>query len=159
MGDFRDTRTGADDYEYYADGSLKKDRNRGIDEIVYNHLKLPRRVTFTSGTVVSYTYTATGQKLRMQLTPAGGRVGEVRDHGPFQYLNGNLFEIQTPEGRYTPATGYEYFHRDHLGNVRVVYRDSLNPAAPPFVSQFTDYDPSRPVRWGTLAMRLLSVTG
>ena len=152
VGDFRDTHTGADDYEYYADGSLKKDRNRDIDEIVYNHLKLPRRITFTSGKVVSYTYTAAGQKLRMAVTPAGGGVGEVRDYaGPFQYLNGNLFELQTAEGRYTPATGYEYFHRDHLGNVRVVYRDSLDPAAPAFVSQFSDYDPWGLPLWGGLS--------
>jgi RHS repeat-associated protein len=147
VGDFRDTHTGSDDYEYYADGSLKKDRNRGIDEIVYNHLKLPERVTFTGGKVVSYTYTATGQKLRMSST-----TGEIRDYvGPFQYLNGNLFEIGNPEGRYTPANGYEYYHRDHLGNIRVVYRDSLNPAAPAFVSQFTDYDPWGLPLWGGLS--------
>ncbi len=143
VGDFRDTHTGSGDYAYWPDGSMKADLNRGITQIDYNLLKLPRQITFTSGKVVSYTYSASGQKLRMSVTN-----GETRDYvGPFQYLNNTLFDVANDEGRAVPdgANGYrfEYFHHDHLGNVRVVYRDSLNPQAPPFISQYTDYDP-----WG-----------
>lgn len=47
-----------------------------------------------------------------------------------------MAEIAHEEGRYTPAGGYEYYLKDHLGNTRVV----LGQAG---VTQWTDYDP-----WG-----------
>jgi len=70
---------------------------------------------------------------------------ETRDYiGPFQYLNNALFEIGNEEGRYSPASGYEYFHKDHLGNVRVVFGSSG-------ISQYTDYDPWGLSLWGGLS--------
>ncbi|GAB4044466.1 DUF6443 domain-containing protein [Spirosoma litoris] len=140
-GGFTDGNASGVDYEYYPDGSLKVDRNRGITEIQYNPLKLPRKISFGSGTTVtktvSYTYTASGQKLRMSTS-----TGEVRDYiGPFQYLNSAPFEVTHEEGRVLPGStnGYEYFLRDHLGNVRAVVAN-VNGA---FVTQMVDYDP-----WG-----------
>jgi RHS repeat-associated protein len=68
----------------------------------------------------------------------------VRDYvGPFQYVNGVLTEISTDEGRWTPSGGYEYFIKDHLGNVRVAFGSSG-------IVQYSDYDP-----WG-LALPALS---
>jgi RHS repeat-associated protein len=132
---------------YWRDGSLRQDKNRRIDEIRYNLLKLPRElVSFSGSRVVSYTYTATGQKLRMQEGPATGVSGttSVRDYiGPFQYVNGVLTEISTDEGRWTPSGGYEYFIKDHLGNVRVAFGTGG-------IVQYSDYDP-----WG-LALPALS---
>ena len=73
----------------------------------------------------------------MQEGPAPGISGPVtvRDYvGPFEYVNGALSEIHTEEGRWTPAGGYEYFIRDHLGNVRSVVSSNG-------IVQYSDYDP------------------
>jgi RHS repeat-associated protein len=68
----------------------------------------------------------------------------TRDYiGPFQYVNGVLTEISTDEGRWTPGGGYEYFIKDHLGNVRVAFGTGG-------IMQYADYDP-----WG-LALPELS---
>ncbi|WP_425290801.1 hypothetical protein [Spirosoma linguale] len=88
--------------------------NRGITLIEYNLLKLPKRISFSTGKVVSYTYTASGQKLRMSSS-----TGEVRDYLTVsEYVNGQFAFMNTPQGRlYSPGV-YEYFHKDHLGNIR-----------------------------------------
>lgn len=139
---FSDGNTTGNDYEYYPDGSLKKDLNRGITDIKYNLLKLPRQLTFSSGKVVSYQYDASGRKLKMSVTGTGS---ETRDYvGPFQYLNNALFEVTHEEGRYSPSSGYESFHRDHLGNVRVVFGSAG-------ITQYTDYDPWGLPLWGGLS--------
>ncbi len=132
--------------------------NRGISLISYNLLKLPQTLTISSRTV-SYSYSASGQKLRM----SNSAPAQVRDYiGPFQYLNGILFEVSHGEGRVAvDAAGnyrYEYFHRDHLGNIRAVYRDSLTGPSggvynPPVVVQRTDYD-----AWGVVLSGVSSGT-
>jgi RHS repeat-associated protein len=137
---FADGNTSGDDYDYWPDGSLKKDLNRGITDIQYNLLKLPRQLTFSSGKVISYQYDAGGRKLKMSVSG-----GETRDYvGSFQYLNNALFEIGHEEGRYSPTGGYEYFHKDHLGNVRVAFNASG-------ITQYTDYDPWGLPLWGGLS--------
>ncbi len=40
LGDFRDGTNTDDDYDYWLDGSLKKDKNKKITSITYNYLKL-----------------------------------------------------------------------------------------------------------------------
>lgn len=136
---FIDGNTTGTDYAYWPDGSLKKDLNRSITDIQYNSSKLPRQISFSNGKLVSYIYSADGRKLRMNSS-----TGEVRDYiGPFQYLNGNLFEVAHEEGRVaagSPNT-YEYFQRDHLGNIRAVISNDGSGGAN--VSQWVDYDP-----WG-----------
>ncbi len=126
LGDFREQNTTGADYAYNPDGTLLYDLNRGMNPIRYNLLKLPRELSLAGGSrIVSYTYTATGQKLRMrdeQAPALGGQLNAQRDYvGPFTYLNNTLFEIATDEGRWTPTGGYEYFLKDHLGNVRVAF--------------------------------------
>lgn len=158
---FTDGPNTGDDYNYWPDGSLKQDLNRGINLIEYNLLKLPRRVTMANNTTVTYQYNANGQKLKMivggmvSLTGINSMEGvvvnqkagelEVRDYiGVFHYLNNGLFEISNEEGRYSPTSGYEYFHKDHLGNVRVVFGSAG-------ISQYTDYDPWGLSLWGGLS--------
>ncbi|QMW02853.1 DUF6443 domain-containing protein [Spirosoma foliorum] len=132
---FADGNTSGNDYEYWPDGSLKKDLNRGITDIQYNLLKLPKQISFSTGKVVSYTYTATGQKLRMSSS-----TGQIRDYlAESENLNGQFDCLYTPEGR-AFSGGYEYYHKDHLGNIRAVYWDSLGVLK---VNQWRDYDP-----WG-----------
>jgi len=65
-----------DDYLYDTNGNMTKDRNKGIDDIDYNHLNLPTQVsidgvdaslTLQEGTI-TYIYDATGVKLQKQVT-------------------------------------------------------------------------------------------
>ena len=58
--------TGNDpDFEYDDYGNLIIDRNKGITEIVYNHLNLPKKITFDNNDVIEYLYDANGIKLVM----------------------------------------------------------------------------------------------
>ncbi|GAB2560176.1 DUF6443 domain-containing protein [Spirosoma areae] len=133
---FADGNTAGNDYAYWPDGSLKQDLNRGITTIQYNLLKLPKQISFSTGKVVSFTYTASGQKLRMSTS-----TGEVRDYLPHaEFVNGAFGHQMTPEGRaYAPGI-YEYAYADHLGSIRALFRDSAGVAT---LTQRTDYDP-----WG-----------
>ncbi|GAB2580257.1 hypothetical protein [Spirosoma areae] len=115
---------------------MKQDLNRGITTIQYNILKLPKQISFSTGKVVSFTYTASGQKLRMSTS-----TGLTRDYLPHaEFVNGAFGHQTTPEGRaYAPGI-YEYAYADHLGSLRAVYTDSAGIAT---LRQRTDYDP-----WG-----------
>ena len=62
--EFKDAVKQADEYTYDANGNLTKDLNKNISEIQYNCLNLPRKVMFTDGSTIEYTYAADGTKLR-----------------------------------------------------------------------------------------------
>jgi hypothetical protein len=64
LGDFRDGTNTDDDYDYWLDGSLKKDKNKKIASITYNYLKLPERITFDNGRTITTEYDANGIKLK-----------------------------------------------------------------------------------------------
>ncbi len=51
------------EYLYDANGNMTKDANKGITQILYNHLNLPSRITYSDGRVINYVYTANGTKL------------------------------------------------------------------------------------------------
>ena len=63
LGDFRDGTNTDDDYEYWLDGSLKKDKNKKIS-LTYNYLKLPETLTFDNGRTITTEYDAEGTKLK-----------------------------------------------------------------------------------------------
>ncbi|AUD02689.1 hypothetical protein CWM47_13085 [Spirosoma pollinicola] len=138
---FSDGNKTGNDYAYWPDGSLRSDLNRGISQIQYNLLKLPSQISFSSGKVVSIRYDALGTKLSLSSTVGGATTQRDYVAGVYQYLtpaggSRALAEVAHEEGRYTPAGGYEYFLKDHLGNTRVVLGQSG-------VTQWNDYDP-----WG-----------
>lgn len=70
---------------------------------------------------ISYTYDATGRKLRMQTSPTA--LFNYQDG--IEYNNGVLSQINTEEGRAikvaSNAYNYEYTLTDHLGNNRVCF--------------------------------------
>ncbi len=148
LGDFRSSKlymtslggnktAGAVDYTYDGNGNMIKDRNKDLgdgtyDGIIYNHLNLPQTITVrtTSGAVkgmINYTYDATGNKLSKVVTE-GAKVTTHLYHGIFQYSNDTLQLVLHEEGRIRPDTlmpdpdgfYYDYFIKDHLGNVRMV---------------------------------------
>ncbi len=127
-------------YTYDKNGNLLNDPNRRISVTGYNLLNQPTVINKYYGTRIEYTYSATGTKLQ-QRTYGMGNLQKTTDYiGPFVYetLAGQTPKVpafvQTSEGRalFTPGQGttapnfswkYEYFIKDHLGNVRYAFRE------------------------------------
>ncbi len=123
------------DYEYDANGNMIKDRNKGIDKVIYNYLNLPEQIIGGTDTI-SYFYTADGTKI--------AKVN--KDRIIKQYLGNIIYDedeldyILTSEGMVKVANAitftYEYFLKDHLGNTRVAFYDSSNVAAKSQVNHY-----------------------
>ncbi|MEQ6122704.1 DUF6443 domain-containing protein [Pseudotenacibaculum sp. MALMAid0570] len=113
------------EYTYDANGNMVFDANKGITNIVYNHLNLPTQVTI-GGQNITYTYDASGVKQRKVVQ------GVATDYaGNYIYENNVLQFFNQAEG-YVKASvsgssvtySYVYQYKDHLGNVRLSYADS-----------------------------------
>ena len=144
LGDFRDGTNTDDDYEYWLDGSLKKDKNKKIALITYNYLKLPKTVTFDNGRTITTEYDASGAKLKKIDSN-----GETTDYEEDEiYVNGVLYQTSHDEGRIVDGV-YEYNITDHLGNLRIAFRDK---GGVPEITQSIFYDP-----WG-LSMKGMQFT-
>ncbi|MEO7049104.1 MAG: DUF6443 domain-containing protein [Ferruginibacter sp.] len=140
----------ADDYSYDVNGNLNLDQNKSISSITYNYLNLPAVITITGKGAITYTYDAAGNKLKKVTSesPAVGN-GNKTITTTTNYIKGFVYEskttvpVNTPNNDYTdvlqlipheegrvrfkPAVGstpadfaYDYFIKDHLGNVRMV---------------------------------------
>jgi RHS repeat-associated protein len=111
------------DYDFWQDGSLKKDNNKEISQIDYNFLKLPQKINLTGGRWIEYEYDANGTKLKKTLS-----TGKYTDYEEDEiYENGVLYQTTNDEGRIVDGV-YEYNITDHLGNLRVAFKDSLGIA-------------------------------
>jgi RHS repeat-associated protein len=137
---------GYDDYQYDPNGNMTFDHNKGIQSIAYNHLNLPQLITMTGGKgTIEYTYDAAGMKLQKQVTDyPGNKITITKYAGAFVYTSSytigaspaadELELISHEEGRIRPKPTnaaqpltesnatyiYDYFLKDHLGNVRMV---------------------------------------
>lgn len=118
-----------DDYLYDASGNMIKDQNKGIYSIEYNHLNLPKKIWFGSGSTLSYTYNAAGEKLKKIVTDVSNNSASTTEYfGGFQYNNTVLQFIFTTEGYVNNTViegvnnyNYVYNYTDHLGNIRLSY--------------------------------------
>jgi RHS repeat-associated protein len=124
---FNDGNTTGNDYLYDANGNMVVDKNKNITEITYNHLNLPETVSINDGGVqvgtISYTYDATGEKLEKTVS-----TGTTTSYaGNYIYENNSLKYFNHPEG-YVETNGnnfeYVYQYKDHLGNIRLSYKDT-----------------------------------
>lgn len=130
LSDFQDGSVTGDDYTYDTNGNLIQDKNKGITSIAYNYLNLPATITTSKGTIV-YTYDASGNKLRKTVTDNTNNNLVTTT----TYLNNSVYEqagttstnnlqlITHEEGRIRldgSNYAYDYFIKDHLGNVRSV---------------------------------------
>lgn len=132
--EFIDGNTGSADYDYDANGNQTKDFNKGVSNIVYNHMDKPVRYTFASGSVIEYIYSAGGQKLEEINTPDQQPTTHTTYIGAFVYKNEVQDLMYHSEGRarkVTNANGstweYDYFVKDHLGNVRTTVTPQVIP--------------------------------
>ncbi len=122
-------------YSYDANGNITADRNKKITNITYNHFNLPVTMTLSNGSTVEFTYDALGTKLSKKYTN-GSTVTLT------EYLAGVVYVKQgtgisraqyftTEEGYVSiqpnaPTFTYVYQYKDHLGNVRLSYKDVDN---------------------------------
>jgi RHS repeat-associated protein len=143
MGDFKDGANTGDDYDYDVNGNMTTDNNKNISSIQYNHLNLPQTITVTGKGVINYTYDAAGTKLKKittdnTVTPAKTTTTEYISG--FVYENGVLQFTGHEEGRLRYAKQYfvngdsawtwqwDYFLKDHLGNIRTVLTEQKDTA-------------------------------
>jgi RHS repeat-associated protein len=127
---FKDDGDGLRDYYYDGFGNLKKDNNKDIDSIFYNHMNLPVEIVFVSGDKINYIYNALGQKISKVVNSNSSIIVTDYLSGGFQYVDGNLSFFPHAEG-YIKAKNingvnnynYVYNYLDHLGNVRLSYSD------------------------------------
>lgn len=114
------------DYTYDLNGNMLSDTNKGIENIVYNHLNLPIEITFQNGKI-NYLYNAFGQKVKKTVTE-GSTITTTDYLNGFQYKNDVLQFFPHAEG-YVNATqsktaftfNYVFNYTDHLGNIRLSY--------------------------------------
>jgi RHS repeat-associated protein len=124
------------DYSYDANGNMTLDNNKNISGVTYNHLNLPETVTISNKGSVAYTYDAWGNKLRKVVTD--NTVNPTRTTTTLYiedavYEGDDLLFITHDQGRIRLAKAttstcpalpnrfvYDYFIKDHLGNVRSV---------------------------------------
>jgi RHS repeat-associated protein len=137
LGDFKfdpATKT-TTDFTYDVNGNLKTDKNRKISAITYNHLNLPLTITITGKGSIAYTYDATGNKLKKVVTE-GSTVTTTLYVAGAVYVNDVLQFLPQEEGRIRFNSSnnnlpYDYFLKDHLGNVRMVLTEEQQTDAYP----------------------------
>jgi RHS repeat-associated protein len=141
LGDFRSSgaymtalsnnkTTSATDYTYDNNGNMVKDLNKDISNgvsnaIVYNHLNLPKTVYVNNKGSIDYVYDALGNKLSKVIHETGKPDRTTLYIQETVFENDTLQFVNQEEGRIRFMTldtslRYDYFIKDHLGNVRAV---------------------------------------
>ncbi len=133
------------EYRYDANGNMVSDANKGILKIRYDRNNLPEEILFDHDRRIRYLYDANGTKLRKEVYGQGGHLLSVTDYdGDFVYQDGEPAYVITGEGRlvYNDEQNtwqWEYYLKDHLGNVRTAFRP--DSAGRPVVLQENHYYP------------------
>lgn len=130
LPDFKDDANLQVEYTYDNNGNMITDANKKIISISYNHLNKPTVIQFAKGSI-TYVYDAMGNKLQKRIHRSSNQSTETWDYmGSMVYKDNILEYILNEEGRSRPeaitagnqagATKfvYDYFIKDHLGNVR-----------------------------------------
>ena len=141
---FRDIDNGNDDeYIYDANGNMTYDGN-ALASVTYNALNLPSEIRLDNGYVFNR-YDAYGKKWSMSTgyrALVGGLGHLVSDYYTYDenFVSFDGLNILTDEGYVSIAINgtptYHFYLRDHLGNIRVVFRQDGT------VEQRNDYYPS-----------------
>lgn len=130
LGDFYNGTSGEyDDYNYDFNGNLQTDYNKDMDGLNYNYLNQPIELMIAGKGYIYYTYDATGIRLKKEIAD-----DMTSQTSTTLYLNGNVYRNDTlqymllEEGRArlkadSSKIVYDYFIKDHLGNVRMVLTD------------------------------------
>lgn len=128
------------DYTYDDDGNLTADSNKHISRIIYNENDQPLSVTYDNGSVITNVYTSTGALISKSIAAVDETPYSYHYSGPLVYKivdgipTGLLQYALHDEGRATfnAMTGlftYDYFVKDHLGNIRTVVTGNVTNSA------------------------------
>ncbi|SHL69627.1 RHS repeat-associated core domain-containing protein [Chitinophaga jiangningensis] len=140
LGDFKEiNKDETQDYWYDDNGNLTKDNNKNITAISYNYLNLPEIIDITGKGSIRYFYDATGKKLRKVVydnTANPAKTITTDYEGIFEYKENRLQQFSHEEGRARAVVTsgaptsfvYDYFEKDHLGNIRMVLTEQNNTA-------------------------------
>jgi len=113
-------KSGSSSYSYDENGNMTTDGNRGA-VLTYNYLNLPKTVAI-AGKTLTYDYDASGSKHKYVADTL-----TVKYEGGFEYNGLNVFSrLGLAEGQAVfknNAITFQYYLKDHLGNVRVVFND------------------------------------
>lgn len=132
LGDFKyDPSTKqSQDYLYDLNGNMTKDLNKGISTpIDYNYLNLPSVIQVGTKGSIEYQYLADGRKLDKKVTDntiSPSTITTTTYYNGIVYENDVLQYLPQAEGRVrlkNNAYVFDYFVKDHLGNIRVVLTD------------------------------------
>jgi RHS repeat-associated protein len=142
LGDFKDGMNVDDDYTYDVNGRLIADKNKGITSILYTHLNQPYEINIAGKGKITYTYDNLGNKLKKVVldTEANPDITTTYQYTQnFVYKNDTLQFFTHEEGRArydqtqtaaeTKIFNYDYFLKDHLGNVRVVVTEEKDTSS------------------------------
>ncbi len=166
LGDFRSSKaymtalnnnktTSAIDYTYDANGNLTIDNNKDISNILYNYLNLPDSIRINGKGTIKYTYDAAGNKLKK--VTRDSTVSPVKITTTLylfgNYVNDTLQFLAQEEGRVRFNTTnnslqYDYFIKDHLGNVRMVLTEQKDTSFyPPASLETAQLTTERLYKW------------
>ena len=149
--EFKDAVKQDNEYAYDANGNLTQDLNKGIEDIQYNCLNLPRLVKFKDQSTITYTYAADGTKLRVE-----HKIGNSTTQTT--YCSNVIYEgsiakcLLTEEGYVSLDNGeYYYYLKDHQGNNWVVVDQNSNVEETnhyyPFGGVFTNTRNAQPYKY------------
>ena len=149
--EFKDAVKQANEYAYDNNGNLTKDLNKGIEEIQYNSLNLPKLIKFKDQSTITYTYAADGTKLRVE-----HKIGNSTTQTT--YCSNVIYEgsiakcLLTEEGYVSLDNGeYYYYLKDHQGNNWVVVAQNSNVEETnhyyPFGGVFTNTRNAQPYKY------------
>lgn len=139
---FRDGADADVEYKYDRNGNMTMDLNKDILSIQYNSLNLPRQIAYSDGKSVAYTYSASGEKLRVCYQESDSSVMKTADYCGNKIYEDNVLKQILIDGGYITFNGstseYHLYMRDHLGNNRMVIGISKKSAT---LDQTTHYYP------------------
>ncbi|WP_342087777.1 RHS repeat domain-containing protein [Dyadobacter sp. OTU695] len=128
-------KSGASSYGYDGNGNMTSDGNRSAT-LTYNYLNLPKTIAL-GGKTATYDYDALGGKHKYVFDTL-----TLKYAGQFQYRQvgnaNNPYRIALSEGQAifrNNNIAFEYYLKDHLGNVRLVFDEKGQTL------QRTDYYP------------------
>ncbi len=150
--DFKDSTNTGDDYAYDANGNIVKDNNRHLHNAngsigtLFNLLDKPDSMAIAGRSCTYYKYDAAG--ILLTKTVKDYKNNTIKNYSyvsGFVYLNDTLQYAGMEEGRMRrcslPSGGlgwaFDYFIKDHAGNIRTVITDERKMDIYPFATMDT----------------------
>jgi RHS repeat-associated protein len=110
------------EFEYDENGNMTADLNNDIKSISYNALNLPLKILFNNKSYIVYSYTATGEKIRVDYyrlrTPPSPPSDLTPPQGTLSFTDSSsaASEILKVHGPTTPTTAMVHTYTEYCGN-------------------------------------------